>query len=162
MKLTLFTFLTSIFFLSINAPLYGQNAVTTTGGNAISESGSVSYTVGQVFFHPVRSSSATVLQGVQQPWEITVISGISDAEGISLHVMAYPNPVVDYLILKVESYKPEGIIYQLFDINGKLLESKAADVPETRIAMASRHPATYILRVFDKHKEIRAFRIVKF
>ena len=162
MRLTSIAFFTTLIILIFRASLYGQVAVTPSGGNVRSQSGSFSYTVGQVFYNSVSSASSVISEGVQQPWEITVISGIPEAYGISLNVLAFPNPVVDYLTLKMDGYNPEGITYQLFDMSGKLLESKAVYGPETRISMASKHPATYILRVVDKHREIKAFRIVKF
>jgi opacity protein-like surface antigen len=82
-----------------------QTRVNATGGNASGSGGSASYSVGQVAYQTKTGSSGSVAEGVQQPYEISVVSGIEKAIGISLSVSAYPNPTTDFLQLKVESEK---------------------------------------------------------
>ena len=95
--------------------LHAQQAITTTGGNTSSSGGSISYSVGQIVYKTNNSSSGSVAQGVQQPYEISVVSGLEEAQGINLVLSAYPNPATDYVILKVENYKTENLTYQLYD-----------------------------------------------
>ena len=102
-------------------------------------------------------------QGVQQPYEISVISGIEQAKDINLICTAYPNPTTDYLTLKVENYDNENLSYQLFDISGKLLENKELTGNETTIGMANLVSATYFLKVVhaSSQQEIKTFKIIK-
>jgi len=141
--------------------LYAQTAVPATGGNASGSGGSVSYSVGQVVYTTNTGANGSVTQGVQQPFEISVITGLEEAKGISLSVSAYPNPTTDFLNLKVENYDNTNLSYQLFDISGKLLESKKITGNHTSIVMSNLVPATYFVKVTESNKEVKTFKIIK-
>jgi hypothetical protein len=141
--------------------LQAQESVNVSGGNATGSGGSVSYTIGQTFYTTNTGSNGSVAEGVQQPFEISVVIGIEEANGINLSVSAYPNPTTDYLQLKVEREKLENLSYQLFDLNGKLLESKKIVSNETSIVMSNLVPATYFLKINQGNKEIKEFKIIK-
>lgn len=141
--------------------LQAQEAIPATGGNASGSGGSASYSVGQVVYTTNTGTNGSVAQGVQQPYEISVISGIEQAKGINLICSAYPNPTTDFLTLNVENYDNENLSYQLFDISGKLLENKKLTSNETRIDMNNRVPAIYFLKVMDNQIEVKTFKIIK-
>jgi len=142
--------------------LHAQTAVPATGGNASGSGGTVSYSVGQVAYTTnTGGSNGSVAQGVQQPFEISVITGLEEAKGISLSVSAYPNPTADFLNLKVENYDNTNLSYQLFDISGKLLESKKITGNQTSIVMSNLVPATYFVKVTESNKEVKTFKIIK-
>jgi hypothetical protein len=141
--------------------LQAQNAVPATGGNASGSGGSVSYSVGQVVYTTNTGSNGSVAQGVQQPFEISVVTGIEEAKGINLSVSAYPNPTTDFLNLKVENYDNTNLSYQLFDISGKLLETKNITGIQTNIVMSNLVPATYFVKVTEGNKEVKTLKIIK-
>lgn len=141
--------------------LQAQEAIITTGGNQAGTGGTVSYTVGQFAYTAFTSSMGTITQGVQQPYEILIVTGIKEALPISLEFSAYPNPTSDYLRLKVENYKIENLSCQLFDVMGHLLQNVEIVGKETDIQTGSLLPSTYILKVIDKQKEVRTFKIIK-
>ena len=66
-------------------------------------------------------AKGSVAQGVQQPFEISVITGLEEAQGINLSVRAYPNPTTDYLTLSISEFDISNLLYQLYDMQGKLL-----------------------------------------
>ena len=139
-----------------------QNAIPASGGNASGSGGTASYSVGQVIYTTNTSVTyGSVAQGVQQPFEISVITAIEQAEDITLVCSVYPNPARDFLTLKVENYDTERLSYKLFDANGKLLESKKLTGIETTISMANLLPNLYFLKVTDNQKEIKTFKIIK-
>jgi hypothetical protein len=139
----------------------GQNAIPASGGNATGSGGSVSYSVGQVVYTTNFGTNGSVAQGVQQPYEISIVIGLEEAKEINLMVSAYPNPTKEFLNLKVENYNVENLSYQLFDIQGKLLESKKIESKETTIVTSNLAPATYFLKVIESNREIKTFKIVK-
>lgn len=141
--------------------LQAQEAIPASGGNASGSGGAVSYSVGQLVYTTNTGTSGFVAQGVQQPYEILVATGIEEVKGITLQCSAYPNPATDYVKLKVENYETENLTYRLYDINGKLLESKKVDGSETSINMETLVPATYFLKVIDNNKEVKTFKIIK-
>jgi hypothetical protein len=138
-----------------------QNTNPTTGGNATGSGGSVSYSVGQVVYTTNVGTTGSVAQGVQQPYEISIVIGLEEAKEINLKVSAFPNPTKEFLNLKVENYNVDNLSYQLFDIQGKLLESKKIESKETSIVTSNLVPATYFLKVIESNKEIKTFKIVK-
>jgi len=106
-----------------------------------------------------------VAQGVQQPFEISVVTGILEAKGISLTVSAYPNPTKDFLLLEVDaastSLSIESLSYQLYDIQGRVLENKRMTANPTSIPMSQVLPATYFVKVTQGNKELKTFKIIK-
>ena len=141
-----------------------QETSTATGGNASGSGGSVSYSVGQVVFNTNIGTNGSVAQGVQQPFEISVVTGIAEAKGINLSVSAYPNPTADFLNLKVDASPTlsiQSLSYQLYDMNGKLLENKNLESNETSIVMSNLVPANYFLKVIQSDKEVKTFKIIK-
>lgn len=141
--------------------LQAQEAKIATGGNASGSGGSVSYSIGQMVYTTNTGTNGSVAQGVQQPFEISVVTGLDEVEGISLRCSVYPNPTTDYLVLKVENFDKENLSYQLIDINGKPLENKNITGNETNIIMSDLVPATYFLKVTLNNKEVKTFKIVK-
>lgn len=137
-----------------------QQAIPATGGDASGSGGSVNYTIGQVNYSTNSSTGGTVTQGVQQPYEIYVV-GKEDANGINLSVAAYPNPATDYLTLKADISIIPDLSYSLYDINGKLIESKKVVSNETSIEMKQLTPACYFLKVTKGEKELKTFKIIK-
>lgn len=146
----------SCFFL-INAN--AQRATVASGGNASGSGGSVSYTVGQIDYSTNTGSTGSGMQGVQQPYEISTI-GINDIV-IDLNISAFPNPSNDFLTLKYENYKLENTGYQLYDSDGKLIESKMLINNQTTITMSQLIPAIYFLKVTTETKELKVFKIIK-
>ncbi len=141
--------------------IQAQEDVTTTGGNAKGTGGTVSYTVGQVAYTTNTSTTGTVTQGVQQPYEILVLTGTVEAKGISLEFSVYPNPTSDYLKLKVENYNLENLTYQLYDVSGSLIQNGEIVNQETILETGGLAPAAYYLRIIDNNKEIKTFKIIK-
>lgn len=141
--------------------LHAQEVITTTGGNASGSGGSVSYTIGQIVYSSNTGSNGSVSQGVQQPFEISVISGLDEGEGINLTCSAYPNPTTDFLTLKVGVIKTENLAYQLYDIGGKLLVSNKVEGNETTICMSNLVQSVYFLKLTNNNKEIKTFKIIK-
>ena len=140
--------------------LKAQDAIPTSGGNVSGNGGTVSYTVGQVIYATYTGSNGSVSHGVQQPYEISVVSRV-EFTTIELACSAYPNPTTDKLILKVENLERSNLNYQLLDINGKLLASNKVEGSETCISMGSLTPSIYFLKVFDGVNEAKIFKIIK-
>ncbi|MBZ0241866.1 MAG: T9SS type A sorting domain-containing protein [Bacteroidales bacterium] len=140
--------------------LQAQENMNATGGNAAGSGGSASYSVGQVVYTTNTGTTGSVAQGVQQAFEISVV-GIEEANGIQLSVAAYPNPSTDYLTLEVKDFEPSTLSFQLFDMQGKLLQSQQLTNSQTRIVMSELVPAIYFVKVIEGDREVKTFKIVK-
>ena len=157
------TLLTFAFSLST---VTAQESLNATGGNASGSGGSASYSVGQVVYTPNSGTNGSVAQGVQQPFEISVVTGIEEAKDINLSVSAYPNPTTDYLTLSIGEFDISNLSYQLYDMQGKLLQSGKITGNQTSIVMSNLVPATYFVKVIVKtqgiaSQEVKTFKIIK-
>ncbi|MEA3447187.1 MAG: T9SS type A sorting domain-containing protein [Synergistota bacterium] len=150
--------------------LQAQTSINATGGDASGSGGSASYSVGQVVYTTNTGTNGSVAQGVQQPFEISVVTAIEEAKGINLTVMAYPNPTTDYLTLSIDnsvktSHDLSQLSYQLYDMNGKLLQNEKITGNQTSIVMSNLVPATYFVKVVktnhDLSQEVKTFKIIK-
>jgi hypothetical protein len=141
--------------------LQAQESVNATGSNASGSGGSVSYSVGQVVYTTNTGTSGSVAQGVQQPYEISVVTAIEEAKGINLSVSAYPNPTTDYLTLEVKDFELSNLHFQLYDMSGKLLQSEKITGNQTSIIMSNLVPAVYFVKVTQGNKEVKTFKIIK-
>ena len=144
--------------LLVSFGLRAQVSVNAAAGNAMGDGGSVSFSVGQMTFSANVGPNGSVTQGVQQPYEISVLSVAEQAENINLSV--YPNPSTDYLYLTT-SDEISNLSYQLFDMNGRLLQSEKIVGNQTNINMQGLVSATYFVKVNQGNKTVKSFKIIK-
>ncbi|WMW77328.1 T9SS type A sorting domain-containing protein [Flavobacterium sp. 20NA77.7] len=141
--------------------LHGQNVIITAGSTVSGSGGSLSFTVAQSIYTTNFGASGSVSQGVQQPYEIQTLLGIDNFNINLLTLNVFPNPTTDILTLNIKNTNFETLNYQLFDINGKLLMSDKISSEDTILRMQDLSTAVYILKVLDKNKEIKTFKILK-
>ncbi len=141
--------------------LQAQESINATGGDVSGGGGSVSYSVGQVVYTTNTGTNGSVAEGVQQPYEISVVTAIKDAKDINLLVSAYPNPTTDYLTLEVNELERSKLSFQLYDLQGKLLRSEKITSNQTCIVMSNLVPATYFVKVIQENRELKTFKIIK-
>lgn len=155
----------SVFLLFIGlTALKAQEAIPASGGNASGSGGTVSFTVGQVVYTTNTGPNGSEAQGVQQPYEISVVTGLETAYGITLQCSAYPNPTNDLLTLKIEastSSSFKSMNYQFFDMNGKPLEYRKITDEVTLITMSNLPMATYYLKISENNFVVKTFKIIK-
>jgi len=143
------------------ASLQAQETIPATGGNATGSGGSVSYTIGQITYQTISGSNGTVAQGVQQPYEISVVTAVENTEGITLEYKVYPNPTRGLITLTIKPYNNENLNYRLYDLNGILLQDKKVESEENEISMQNLLSAIYFLKVIKDNKEVKVFKIIK-
>jgi hypothetical protein len=143
------------------AIVQGQETIPATGGDAGGSGGSVSYTVGQTFFSSNSGANGTEIQGVQQPYEISVVTAVDILEEISLHCSVYPNPTRGLTKLVFESPDYENLRFRLYDISGVLLLDKKVESSETGISLENLSSSVYFLKVYRNSIVVKVFKIVK-
>ena len=149
-----------IFFLFTIQLSYAQETVPSSGGNASGSGGSASYTVGQVFYTNHTSSDGFVSQGVQHPFEFQTLSN-PELTTVNLTAVTYPNPTIDYVVLKIIDTPLENLQYTLFDLNGKTIDSKPIRTSSTEINMKNVSTGMYLLKLTKKNKSLKTFKIIK-
>lgn len=147
-----------LFFLFISLS-YSQEAVIPAGGNAIGSSGSVSYTIGQIGYTTDVTTNYSMAAGVQQPFEISVLS--VDETLFSYALKVYPNPTTDALILDIKDFSAGNLTYTVSDIDGRFLSQQKITVPQTAINFVQLPNGVYFIKVDLQGKNIKTFKIIK-
>ena len=151
--------------LTINS-LVAQNASLASGGEANTNMGSVSYSIGQVAYSFSDSESGIVSQGVQQPFEIFKITSIGKDEGFNLECIAYPNPTTQYLNLELNNtvLLSKNISIRLYNSNGELVLNQQITNENTRINTEHFQSGQYVMNVIANNgpaKSLSSFKIIK-
>lgn len=152
--------LACILFISLfSLPLLAQETTSASGGEALGSGGTVSYSVGQISFSTVAGTTGTVLEGVQQPYEIYTVG--LDELGIHVEINAFPNPTTDHLIITSTMTESQLLELNLFDEQGKRLLSQRITQVETILQLDQLTPATYFLKVTDQNLNYSTLKIIK-
>ncbi|HPB26323.1 MAG TPA: T9SS type A sorting domain-containing protein [Bacteroidales bacterium] len=138
-----------------------HETIPATGGNVSGSNGTVSYTVGQFVYTTHTGANGTISQGVQQPYEISIMTQIEEATGTTLTITAFPNPATDCLTLRTDIVDNQNLSFHLYDINGNVIQENKINSAETSLLMKELPPSIYFLEVSDNSKIIKVFKIVK-
>lgn len=149
------------FLIIYSSVLYAQESSLSSGGEATGTGGSVSYSIGQVVYTTNTGINGSNAQGVQQPYEISIVTSVDELKAINFQCNLYPNPTNNYVQLKIENYKIENLFYHLCDENGKVVENKKILNNETIISMINLAPSTYFLKILNNKKIIKTYKIIK-
>lgn len=148
---------------------YAQSNTVTTGGTASGDGGTVTYTVGQIAVQTNGGGAISVAEGVQQPYEISVV-GIDDFPAVTLKAKVYPNPTLGEVTLAFEGglelMSQNGISmntlqYRMNDANGKTLSVNHITSDQSQIDLTACAPGTYYITVFSDKNVLKTFKVVK-
>lgn len=153
--------LTGLFiFVSHFAPVMAQQNVVAAGGESTGSGGSVSYTYGQVDFINTTGAGGSITQGVQQPYEIYDLSGIT-APVLQISLSLFPNPATEYVQLVAEQWDQVSLQYALYDVSGKLLDSQTLVSQQTFIPLSHLASGIYIVHIRHNGSDIQTYKVIK-
>lgn len=145
-----------LLLLFVTGNIYSQNTVQSVVGTAGDLDSiatvSVSWTVGELAIETLDDSIVILSQGFQQG-KLTV-SSLVEQDALDFNLKAYPNPVVDILILETD----EGDhIFQVISIQGEIILNGLITSDKQEIDFTNLSPGVYILSVDQKqtHKIIK-------
>lgn len=137
-----------------------QESIHSAGADATGSDGSVAFSVGQVAYTSNTATSGKVSQGVQQAYEIFTV-GIKQTK-LDISLSVFPNPTSNHLILEINDFKNEKFSYQLYDIQGKLINTSLINAKQMKIDMYNLAAATYLVDIVSQdNQKIQSFKIVK-
>lgn len=157
-------FIFSVWLLSL-VKINAQEAISAGGGSVAGAGGGISYTIGQVAYTAISGTNGSLSQGIQFPYEISVITELPEGKSFNLSFATYPNPTSDFLILSIDGVLDGNFIYRLFDADGRFIEEKSILDNKTKIEMQYLSTGIYILKVSASDAEglfvIKTFKIIK-
>ena len=133
-----------------------QDLISTGGDFFQMESGSISFTIGEPIIETLGNEDHILTQGFQQSSR-DITTGNNELEYLSINI--YPNPTTDYVT--VELSEIEELDYQLYDLNGILINQGQISQIETTISLNNYIPSIFILKLIDNNLGNRTFQIVK-
>lgn len=137
-----------------------QESINASGAHTTSSFGTVSYSVGQLVSTTHNSTSGSVAPGVQHAFEIFKV-GLKESK-LNLSLSIFPNPTSENLTLEIKDYKNEKLFYQLYDMQGKLINNGQITTQQTHLNMHGYATATYLMHVINQdNKKVGSFKIVK-
>jgi hypothetical protein len=158
MKKTVNFFSIILFCFAINA-VHAQKSVVASGGKATGAGGTASFSVGIISYkNPDGSLQNT---GIQQPYEIFTLKNLT-FDNQQIQIVAYPNPVNNFLKISVDSTLISNLSYLIFDSNGKTISSQTnIETTEMPIYFESFTAGIYFVSIRKENREIKNFKIIK-
>lgn len=157
-------FYSLIFILAGVTTLFAQSVIVPVGGDAQSNGGSVSYTVGQIAVQTVSNSngSVSVAEGVQQPYEIQTV-GVDDYLQIAFDAVVYPNPTENLAQLRLNGFEiPDGGLRAiLYDGSGKRLQTHSVTEELTTLQIGQYATGTYYLELRNGIRILKTFKVIR-
>ena len=151
-----------ILALLCTTPLFSnaQESVNAAGGDQNSTSGSISFTIGQIDYVSVSNNDHTLTLGVQQPYEIFVLS-ISPFV-LDFTISAFPNPTNQFLNVHILGFSEQRLTYKIHDLSGKTHLFGSLDSDYTIVDLQSLSDASYIISIYDANNQfLQSFNIIK-
>ena len=148
-----------VLLLSISGFYDAQQATLAAGAINQTAAGSISYSVGQIFYETQQTAAGGVTAGVQQPYEIFTLA--TQENSVQNSISVYPNPVKDFLIVDLSGEKFKDPTYQLFDGNGRIISKGELKKMKPEINTSALSSGLYILSVSSEGKTVKTFKIIK-
>jgi len=140
-----------------------MGTIITTGSDASGSSGTVSYSIGQVFYTYIGTQEVyNLAQGIQHQETIKSddVAANIDAKA---EAFVFPNPTADFINVNINGMdlKAGQQSYQLYDLQGRLLEQNTINDIQSQISLNHLSPSVYILRIYVDNKVLNTFKIIK-
>lgn len=138
--------------------IQAQNNTVSAGADAEGSNGNVSYSIGQVVYTSATGINGSINQGVQQPYDYDVITGIEHTE---IELNLYPNPTLGQVNLSISDSRTQEYSLSLFDATGRLIMQNSQLDGLNSFSMESYATGAYTLSVFKKEELVKSFRIIR-
>lgn len=148
-----------ILLSSFTLIIHSQENFTSAGTNILNSEGSISFSIGQIFYETNTDTSSFEIQGLQQPLEFNIlqINEIND-----FNATVYPNPTTDILYISSIDNENKLVKYTLSTIEGKVLEEKTIENEHLiQIDLKNYNLPLVLLRIENKDLSTNSFIIIK-
>lgn len=139
-----------------------MGTINSSGNDATGSSGTVAYSIGQVFYTYIGVSVYNVAQGIQHEEKKETLDTIEEVKP-KIDISVYPNPTTDFVNINIEGFELGNELgtYQLYDFQGRLLKQNTIEENETQVSLNNLRSSIYILRVYVDKKVLKTFKIIK-
>lgn len=140
-----------------------METINASGSDSTGSSGSVTYSIGQVFYTYIGESVYNITQGIQQEELSVNLDATENSVEPKIEIFIFPNPTTDFVNVNMEGFEYQNGLrsYQLYDYQGRLLKQNTINQNETQINLNDLSASIYILQVYVDNKVLKTFKILK-
>lgn len=144
MRTLLFIFSIALCSIQANA----QSLISSAGGS----SDIATWSIGEVITESIRLSSSEgyFTQGFNHKYPVVEHVGILDIKDDKISFKTYPNPVADQLEVIFSDEK--SYTWELYGLNGKIVQTGAANEKQNFIDFSDKEQGEYILKIVSESK----------
>jgi hypothetical protein len=139
--------------------LSAQEAVVSGGGYHLSESISISWTMGELVSETLITGNFILTQGFQQ--SILTVVSVQEMDGVAFEIDAYPNPTKDFLYINIKNPLFGSVTYGLYDLSGRLLSGEKIESQIHEFSFTAYESGVYFLIISIENQLVKTFKIVK-
>lgn len=139
---------------------YSQSGLVSSGGNGNGAGGKISFSVSQVLDHSSKSATKSISEGVQQPFEIQVSTGVK-LGNLPFEVSVFPNPSSSEIQILRSSDQYQSAQASFYDMAGHMLLQQEMTESTTKINLQAFPAGIYTLRISLKYYGEQTFQVVK-
>lgn len=151
--------LCSAFLVACNI-IIAQEACVAGGGDGSSFEGSVSYSIGVVFYTTEETEEGTITQGVQQVKQ-DVVTKAEKVESTVVEMNVFPNPIVSIAQFNLSISDFTNVNYRVMNMEGKVLLSEKVYTAQTTFSLEEYPSGVYFLVVTISNHELQKFELIK-
>lgn len=152
-----------IIVLSVFSTLaYSQKGPVAAGGNATGAGGSVSYSIGQIDYIAPTGSGGNSNEGLQQPYELFVVSSTSINENEkSVSITVFPNPTSHSVLIDFKNSDFKNHSYKITDAQGKLISENKIIENTSTINVSEFNSGIYFISILNSNSELKTYKLIK-
>jgi hypothetical protein len=140
--------------------LSGQQVILPSGGDHTGTAGSVSISVGQVFFSADSTAEGSMHEGVQHAFEWYPVS-VAD-ESLAAAVQVFPNPTAGWITIELDrDIARERVFCLISDAFGKAVSNTLLDAESVRMDVHHLPSGWYLVQIMQNQKVIQTYKIIK-
>lgn len=145
------------------ANLQAQHAVGPAGGDTSGPGGTVAYSIGQVAYTSIDDEEGSINQGVQQPYDIIMVS--TGEPELAFSATIFPNPASTTVQLNLDEHifssSTGTFAFWLYDPQGRMMKHQEITSATTIMALEKLAGSVYFLRITLNDNTVKTFRIFK-
>lgn len=154
-------------FLGFSLKVISQVAVVPLGGHTSGTQGELTVSLGQCATQTLYDTAVTVnvrtasiTEGVLQPYLSFELNRIDDIEPLSCAVNLYPNPTTESFTLETDDASSK-LHYTFYTLSGQIL-SEGTFLHQTSVNVSDLASGHYMLRIENKEKkQSNVYKVIK-
>jgi hypothetical protein len=140
---------------------FAQQGPVAAGTSTTGAGGSVSYSIGQIDHIAPTGSGGNTNEGLQQPYELFVVSTSLNEKDKTISINVFPNPASHSVIIELKNTDLKDCHYQLADVNGKLITWSVIKERSTTIDVSELSSGIYYISIYNNSSGINSYKLIK-